>query len=225
MGRTNVAVLGAALALMSSAGCVPAVTHSPRVDAGAAMEFAAALPASARQNTPGFPSLVLPPSSIMVAGGWRSDATDFAARFAAGVSSPFELDLDAYVQLPRHALLGLDGGVGIVALAPSFASTAPMPYAELGFIRSGSGPYLVAGYFHQPIDTNAVEGPEVLHADGWEATLAYQFTSGNHSMRPFATALIGRRYALHCFGKASDCSTYAPPRALFIGMSLERRIP
>lgn len=128
------------------------------------------------------------------------------------------------MQFPRRALLGLDGGVGIVALGPSPVSTAPMPYAELGFIRSGNGPYVVAGYVHQSLDTNAVEGPDVLHDDGWEATIAYQFSDGTHAMRPFATAVLGHRYAIHCYGKGSDCSSFPRPRALFLGISLERPI-
>src|SRR5262249_59973574 len=121
-------------------------------------------------------------------------------------------------------LVGLDGGVGVVAIAPSPVSTAPMPYAELGFIRSGNGPYIVAGYVHQMLDTTEVENWKILQDDGWEATVAYQFSDGNRVMRPFATAILGHRYATHCYGKDSDCSSFPRPRALFLGISLERSI-
>ena len=132
-----------------------------------------------------------------------------------------QLQADIYAQLPRRALLGLDGGVGVAAITPSPARTLPMPYAELGWIRSGSGPYVAAGYVHELVDTSKVEGPEVRHADGWVATLAYQFSHREGRIRPFATAVIGRKYELHCFGAGSDCSGFAPPRAFFAGLSIE----
>jgi hypothetical protein len=132
-----------------------------------------------------------------------------------------QLDADIYAQLPRRALLGLDGGVGVAALFPSLTSTLPMPYVELGRIRSGNGPYAVVGYVHEVVDTNKVEDPNVRHADGWVATLVYQLSDRNARFRPFATVVIGRKYAVRCFGEGSDCSSLARPRAVFAGVSLE----
>jgi hypothetical protein len=191
------------------------------VDPGASLEFSVAYPGHIRDTTTGFPPFVLPAGSVLLAYGWRDSSTDAALRVSGGLSSVFQLTLDAYAQLPRWALLGLDAGVGVTSLMPSLAASTPMPYAELGWVRSGSGPYVIAGYVHESIDTLKVEGPEVLHADGWEATAAYQVGVRGGYWRPFATAIIGHRYTLHCAGKFSDCSGYPRPMAFFVGIELE----
>jgi len=206
---------------MCVAGCVPLVTHAPNIDPGPAFEVSAWLPASVRDTGPGYKPFLAPPVSMLLAYGWRDSLSDAALRVAAGVTSIFEFDLDAYAQLPHRALLGLDGGIGVSALVPSLASTFPMPYAELGFIRSRSGPYFVAGYIHQSNDTLAVEGPFTLHADGWQATIAYEIAGIGGSVRPFVTTMIGHRYSLHCAGKFSDCSGYPRARTLILGVDLE----
>ena len=81
-----------------------------------------------------------------------------------------------------------------------------MPYAELGFVRSRGGPYVVAGYVHEPLHMLEAEGRQVLHADGVEATLAYEIVADRGVLRPFVTTVLGHRYAMHCAGVGSDCS-------------------
>jgi hypothetical protein len=219
MRRTNVA----AIALALTCGCVPAVTHAPRVEPGPSMELSAGVAGiPATRGTPGYSGFVPSPATIGGAYGWRNDSLDVGLRVGGGVNFIFALDLDAYLQLPRRALLGLDGGIGVGAVIPSIASTAPMPYLELGLVRSGRGPFAVVGYVHQSIDTSKVEGPEIRHDDGLSATVACQFSDGRTRVRPYASALVGHRYPMQCMGKFSDCSAYARPFTMFIGLSLER---
>lgn len=173
---------------------------------------------------PGWPPFALPPLSAGLAFGLRDTSLDAGLRFGAGLDSPFELELDAYVQLPSRLLLGLDGGVGVGALIPSLAATLPMPYAELGRIRGDRGPYAIVGYIHQRADTNRVFGPGAIRRDdGFATTLAYQLSDGGViRARPFATLVFGHRYIKECMGRFSDCSSLAAPRALFVGLSVER---
>jgi hypothetical protein len=96
-----------------------------------------------------------------------------------------------------------------------------MPYAELGWFRSGRGPYVVAGYVHESIDTTRVEGPQIKHTDGWEATIAYQATQDRHRAHPFVSTVIGHRYPRQCEGKGSDCSSFPRPIVYFFGLSFE----
>jgi hypothetical protein len=210
------------VALTFAVGCVPSVTHGPRVEPGPSAEFSVGLQAPRnRANEGGWPPFVFPPASGNIAYGLRDNSLDFGLRVAGGISAMLQFQADVYAQLPRRALLGLDGGVGVAAIAPSPANTAPMPYAEVGWIRAGNGPYAVAGYVHEIVDTNKAGAPEVLHADGWVGTLAYQFSHQQGRVRPFATAVIGRKYPMHCYGAGSDCSAFRPPRALFAGLSIE----
>ena len=197
-------------------------THAPRVEPGIALEATYVLPAGrSRQPPTGLSPFALPPEAFQLTGGWRDSTTDFGFRFASGLSI-FAFDVDAYVQLPRWALLGLDGGIGATALAPSFGSDTPMPYAELGFVRSHRGPYVVLGYIHQSLDTLASRTSwEPPRVDAWEGTLAYQFRRAHGGVRPFVTALIGHKYALHCAGRGSDCSGYPRTRAFFLGIDVE----
>jgi hypothetical protein len=135
------------------------------------------------------------------------------------------VDRDAYVQIPRLLLLGLDGGVGVSALVPSPAATTPMPYADLGRIRNDRGPYAIVAYIHQRTDTNRVFGPGVIRRDdGLATTLAYQLSDGTRRARPFATLVLGRRFIKECMGRFSDCSALPPPRTLILGLSIERSI-
>ena len=221
MRRTNVAAL--AVALTYTVACVPSVTHGPRVEPGPSAELSVGLnsPSGRAPDEGGWPPFGFPPFSGGLGYGLRDDSLDLGVRLSGGITMMLQLQSDVYAQLPRRALLGLDGGVGVAAIYPSLASAAPMPYAELGWVRSGNGPYAVVGYVHEAVDTNAVQGTEVRHTDGWVTTLVYQFSHMNGRVRPFATVVFGRKYRLHCFGKFSDCSTFPPPRAFFAGVSIE----
>ena len=173
----------------------------------------------------GWPPFGFPPASAGGAFGWRDTSLNAGVRFGAGLSLPGEFDIDAYAQIPSRLLFGLDGGVGVSALVPSIAATAPTPYAELGRIRDDRGPYAIVAYIHQPADTNRVFGAGAIRRDdGVAATLAYQFSDGRLRGRPFATFVFGHRFIKECMGKFSDCSSLATPRALFVGLSVERSI-
>jgi hypothetical protein len=175
-------------------------------------------------TTRGWPPFAIPPVTLGGAFGWRDTSLDAGVRFGAETSL-FEFEFDAYVQLPRRLLLGLDGGVGVEALVPAIAATVPMPYAELGRIRGDRGPYAIVGYVHQRADTNRIFGPGAIRRDdGLATTLAYQLSDGRVRARPFATLMLGHRYIKQCMGKFSDCSTLAAPRALFVGLSVERSL-
>src|SRR5215475_14905658 len=107
--RTNVAVLVASLTC--AIGCVPSVTHSPRVEPGPAMDVAVEF-GGIVDTMPGWPPFVFPPSSDGLAYGWRDTSLDMGLRIGAGVSVFIAFEADVYLQLPRRLLLGLDGGVG-----------------------------------------------------------------------------------------------------------------
>jgi hypothetical protein len=157
--------------------------------------------------------------------GWRDSSFDAGLRLGAGFNLPGEFDFDAYVQFPRRLLLGLDGGVGVSALVPSPAATSPMPYVDLGRIRDDRGPYVIVAYVHEPVDTNRIVGAGAIRRDdGLATTLAYQLSDGRVRARPFATLVFGHRFIKECMGRFSDCSSLAAPRALFVGLSVERSI-
>jgi hypothetical protein len=220
MRRTNVAAL--AVALTGAVGCVPTVTHSPRIEPGPSAEMSIGF-GGIGDTMPGWPPFGFPPASAGLAFGWRDTSLDAGLRFGAGLDIPFEFDLDAYAQIPSRLLLGFDGGVGVGALVPSPAATVPMPYAELGRIRGDRGPYAIVAYIHQRVDANRVFGPGAIRRDdGLSTTLAYQFSDGVVRARPFATLVFGHRYIKECMGKFSDCSSLATPHALFVGLSVER---
>ena len=173
---------------------------------------------------PGWPPFAIPPATLGGAFGWRDSSLDSGLRFGAALAYP-GFDLDAYLQFPRRLLLGLDGAVGVSALVPSPAATAPMPYAELGRIRGDRGPYAIVAYIHQPLDTNRIFGPGAIRRDdGLATTLAYQWSDSVGRVRPFATLVFGHRFIKECMGKFSDCSSLAAPHALFVGLSVERPI-
>src|SRR5215831_7149387 len=113
--RTNVAALAVALTCVT--GCVPSVTHGPRVEPGPSAEFSLGLNSPGRRaDEGGWPPFLFSPASTNLAYGVRDDSLDLGLRLAGGVSAMLQLEADAYAQLPRRILLGLDGGVGVAAI-------------------------------------------------------------------------------------------------------------
>lgn len=217
VARADLAAL--VLVPLLTAGCVPSVTHSPRVDPGLSGSIDIGLPELGRQSNVPF---VFSPANAQLAYGWRDDSTGAGLRVAAGVGSILQLDGDAYVELPRRALGGLDGGIGVAGLWPSLRGATPMPYVDVGVLRSGSGPYLTLGYVHETVDTTRVEDPLVLHADGWQTTVAYQVRSGSLALRPFVASVIGKHFSESCAGKSFSCAGRPRPWAVLIGLSVEQ---
>ncbi len=212
------------LAALSVSGflgaCVPTVAHGPEVEAGLSPSLTIAPPLSIRRYDQGSSPFVISPALVNISYGWRWTEDAPAVQVNAGVSMIFQVQPDIYLQLPRPMLLGLQGGVGVTALAPAFG-TSPMPYAELGRIAYGNGPYLIAGYVHQPVSATSVEDPVVLHADGLSITAAYQFLTRRASNRVFLTALLGHRFASDCAGSGVSCTGLPRARAIFVGLTRE----
>lgn len=105
----------------------------------------------------------------------------------------------AYAQLPRRALLGLDGGVG-VALIPVAEIT--MPYGQLGVLRAdGSGLFATYGFLIGPDPSNV--NPAGRDAGADVPGIAFQSVNGRTTTRFFVTAAIARERECP---EGTDCS-------------------
>jgi hypothetical protein len=95
---------------------------------------------------------------------------------------------DLYAQLPKRALLGLDGGVGLT-LIPIAEIT--MPYAQLGVLRAdGSGFHATYGFLIGPDPSNVNPSGNGAGAD--VPGITYQVVNGRTTTRFFVTAAIAR---------------------------------
>ena len=145
-----------------------------------------------------------------VAYGWADGDDGAALRLGTAIMLiPARFDPDVYVQVPRRALLGLDGGVGVAAttlLGPSV-----LPYAQLGSIHDATGFYVTGGYLHQSIASDSTATRLVLRDDGWLATLAYQHAHGTRVSHYFVTGVFGRPFAHRCADAIYDCSALKRP--------------
>jgi hypothetical protein len=130
------------------------------------------------------------------------------------------LNPDMYVQLPRRALVGLDGGVGMTALT-SPAGGAWMPYAQLGWVGGNdAGFYVTEGYIW-PGGESANAGYIVGRGQAALSTLAYQWPAGRVLWHVFATVLLRGPYTVPCASGAGTCAGGGRSVATFIGATME----
>jgi hypothetical protein len=151
--------------------------------------------------------------------GWTSDDGEgLGARLGLHVPVPLVVAAqpDFYVQLPRRALLGLDGGVGIAGVP---AMTIVMPYAQLGALDAGgSGFYATYGFMTGPDPSNLnYDGP----GRGADVPgIAFQTVNGRTTTSAFVMAIIARDR--RCPEGFSDC-VKRDNWSVASGMSIEFR--
>ena len=123
--------------------------------------------------------------------GWTSEKTrGLGVRLGLHVPVPFVVaaQTDLYAQLPRRALLGLDGGVGLTLIP---IAEIVMPYAQLGVLRAdGSGFYTTYGFLIGP-------DPSTMNPSGRGAGadvpgIAFQTVNGRTTTRFFVIAALAR---------------------------------
>ena len=131
------------------------------------------------------------PVGVNLGYGWTSDDGEGpGARLGIHVPVPFVVaaQADFYVQLPRRAVLGLDGGVGVTGVP---VMTTVMPYAQLGALdATGSGFYATYGFMFgpDPSDVN-YDGP----GGGADVPgIAFQRVNGRTTTSAFVMAIIAR---------------------------------
>jgi hypothetical protein len=211
------ATIPAWLALASA--CIPTVAHGPRVAPGFAGGMSLSTNRSSTYEGATSP-FVVGPFGINVGYGWAHGDSGAALRLgAAMLPIPPRFDPDIYVQVPRRALLGLDGGIGVAAT--TILSASVLTYAQLGSIHNATGLYVTGGYLHQSIPTDTIATPVRLRDDAWLATLAYQLPRGQHVSHYFITGIVGQRFPRRCSDAFYDCSTLRRPWSVMVGTTME----
>jgi hypothetical protein len=158
------------------------------------------------------------PVGVNLGYGWTSeDSGGFGSRIGIHVPVPLVVaaQTDFYVQLPRRAVLGLDGGVGMAWIP---ALTAVTPYAQLGALdASGSGFYATYGFMVAPDRSNS----DSNYGGGVDVPgIAFQRVSGRTTTRAFVMAMIARNR--QCPDGVGDCER-RDNWAFASGMAIELR--
>ena len=210
------------VATIGLSGCVPAVTHAPRIEPGLSLGTSlsvAFVPQYENSHTP----FGVGPDGVDIGAGFTT-GTGGAGILFSGELGLVRFDPDVYVQVPRRYLFDLDGGLGFAA---TFSSPphGQMPYVQLGKLGSeGDGPYVMLGYLRQ---SDLGESHYVLRANGWTATLAYQGHDTHGRLdtrfrwRAFVTGILGRPFRPGC-GLDPDCTLAPKPWAVLVGWSFDR---
>jgi hypothetical protein len=209
------------LAVIAGQACMPAIMHSPRIDGGLTTGLAASYTAGPRRTRGDMGRIVYAhgPVGLNLGYGWTSERSEgFGARLGIHVPVPLVLAAqpDLYVQLPRRAVLGLDGGLGIVSVP---VQTTVMPYAQLGALdASGSGFYATYGFLIGPDPSDANYSGRYGGAD--VPGIAFQRVNGRTTTRLFVMAIIARDR--QCPDGISDC-VRRDNWAVASGMAMEFR--
>lgn len=196
--------IGPALALLFGQACIPAVMHGPRIDDGFTTGLAASYTAGPRatRGDMGGMAYAYGPVGVNAGYGFTSESTE-GLGVLLGVHVPVPLvvasQLDVYMQLPKRALGGLDGGVGVI-LTPMFQAT--MPYAQLGVLRAnGSGLYATYGFLTGQ-DNASNRGNSGRRTGADVPGIGFQNVNGRTTSRFFVTAAIARE---RCADGTADC--------------------
>jgi len=180
---------------LAGQACMPAMMHSPRIEPGLAIALSASYTAGPEyENGDDGPSrFAYGPVGANFGYGWTSGRIEgLGASIGAHVPVPViaAVQPDIYLQLPRSALLGLDGGVGLTSRR---IDRSVVPYAQLGILSpTSTGVYATYGLLRESIDPD--RNHPVLREEGRIAGLAFQWRQGKTTSRIFATGQFGRRY-------------------------------
>ncbi len=210
----------AAIGLIAGQACMPAVLHGPRVEPGLSYGIAASHTAGPTYPNGDLPSkFAYGPVGVNLGYGWISRSDD-GLGLRLGLHLPVPLVIgaqaDTYLQLPKRALFGLDGGVGFV-LSPVMSEV--MPYGQIGVLgASGSGVYAtygIVGRFGEP--------ESVIRRDRANlAGVALQKVNGKTTTRVFAFLQYGRR-VFRCSRVGDEVCKRESLAALATGMAIEYR--
>lgn len=202
---------------------MPAVMHSPRIQPGPAIGLTASYTAGPEyENGDDGPSrFAYGPVGVNFGYGWTSTRIDgLGASIGAHVPVPLIplIQPDIYVQLPKRAVLGFDGGVGLTSVR---IDRSVIPYAQLGILAGNStGVYATYGLLRARNDPD--RNHPVLREEGQTAGLVFQWTQGKTTSRVFATGQFGRRF-WRCSISSDDACRSEKRWAVATGTALELR--
>lgn len=203
--------------------CMPAVMHGPRIEPGPAMAMTVSYTAGPEyENGDDGPSrFAYGPVGVNIGYGWTSARVEgLGVGIGAHVPVPLIplIQPDVYVQLPKRALLGLDGGVGFTSVR---VDRSLIPYAQLGILAANNtGVYVTYGLFRERNDPD--RNHPVLREEGRIAGLAFQWGQGKTISRIFATGQFGRRF-WRCSISTDDACRSEKRWAVATGTALEIR--
>ncbi|HVX39025.1 MAG TPA: hypothetical protein VHB25_05560 [Gemmatimonadaceae bacterium] len=210
--------------LVALGACVPTIAHGPVVEPGASTGASLSLPYVSDNSGYLHQPFAVGPFGLNAAYAWRDSESGPALRVGAAWNVfPPRFEPDVYVELPRAIADGMDAGLGIAG--GTILSPAALPYAQLGRIRRGSGPYVTAGYLHEIGRDSLPSRADSYHDNGWLATLAYQQASGAVVRHYFVTGVLGQRVAHDCSMSGTAPQTVCAdsrPWGVFAGVTLER---
>lgn len=215
--------LALVVSALATQACMPAVIHSPRIDPGPSMGVTASYAAGPEyENGDDGPSrFAYGPVGVNFGYGWTSARIEgLGASIGAHVPLPLVVLIqpDVYVKLPKRALLGLDGGVGLTSVR---IDRSVIPYAQLGMLAANStGVYATYGLLRARNDPDG--NHSVLREEGRIASLAFQWRKGKTTSRIFATGQSGRRF-WRCSISSDDACRSEKRWAVAAGTALELR--
>jgi hypothetical protein len=208
--------------VLAGQACMPAVMHAPRIEPGPAIGLAASYTAGPQYENGDDPSrFAYGPFGVNVGYGWTSDRTEgLGANIGAYVPVPLValIQPDVYVQLPKSALRGLDGGLGLTSVR---IGRSVVPYAQLGILSpSGTGVYATYGLLRARNDPD--RNHLVLREEGQFAGFTFQWSQGKTTSRIFATGQFGRRF-WRCSFSSNDACRSEKRWAVATGTAVELR--
>lgn len=208
---------------LAAQGCMPALIHAPRIEPGPTIGVTASYTAGPEyENGDGGPSrFAYGPVGVNFGYGWTSTRIEgLGASIGAHVPIPLValVQPDVYVQLPKRALFGLDGGVGLTSAR---IDRSVIPYAKLGILAANStGAYGTYGLIRARNDPD--RNHPVLREEGRIGSLALQWRRGKVTSRIFATGQFGRRF-WRCSISSNDACRSEKRWAIAAGTALELR--
>ena len=166
--------------------------HGPRIEGGLTTGVAVSYTAGPKRTRGDWGDIAYAygPVGLNAGYGWTSERIE-GLGVRLGVNVPLLVPLtqpDLYVQLPRRALLGMDGGVGVTSI-PGIGVV--MPYAQLGALSAGgSGIYATYGFI-----AGSDASGEVFSGERSAAAvpgIAFQKVNGRTTTHAFAIAIFAR---------------------------------
>jgi hypothetical protein len=234
------AAAGTSAALIFLGACMPAPLHGPRVVDGWHGGASLAVPAGPPPRAPGAvtsrDAFVQSPSDLRLAYGFTDENPWHPALLVGAQATPFflftNLQADAYLQVPRRLLLGLDAGGGVIHQFANIPGGTIM-YSQLGYVNANhTGAYAMAGYLRQRGDLVPIVGLRPndasvgsiaaqirlhprrvnnLRAQGW----------AQQTLHVFITGVSGHQREISCEAPPCTPTKWRPGVRFIVGAMLE----